>query len=211
MIASARPVIDVSRLPDSALDHRALIWWGNLLLLGIETTMFALLLGAYFYVQHNFQSWPPVHVDGPLGRYHSVPALGIPLVSLGVLFVTLAPMIWADRACLRREQTSVALALVIFIVLAAGCIALRFLEFRALHFRWDDNAYASIVWTILGMHLLHLFVGTLEMVIMLVWILRRGLDDKHARDVRVTAAYWYWVVGVWVVLFSVVFLGPRVF
>jgi heme/copper-type cytochrome/quinol oxidase subunit 3 len=205
----AQPAVDVSALPESVLDHRSLVWWGNLLLLAIETTMFALLLAAYFYIRPNFSPWPPPQVNGPVAIYNSVPALRLPTLNLGVLLLSLAPIILADRACLRRDRKTVTRALWFFIALAATCIALRFREFWALKFRWDDNAYASVAWTLMGMHLLHLFVGTLELVIMQTWILVNGLDDKHARDVRVTAFYWYWVVGVWALIYAIIFLGPR--
>jgi heme/copper-type cytochrome/quinol oxidase subunit 3 len=208
---NARPAIDVSALPESVIDHRSLVWWGNLLLIAIETTMFALLVAGYFYLRPNFSTWPPPQINQTIAHYDPVPSLAIPTLNLAVLALTLAPVIWIDRACLRHNRQHVTIGLIVFLVLAAACVALRFFEFPALHFRWDDNAYASIVWTIVGLHLLHLIVGALEMVMMLAWVLVKGLDDKHARDVRVTAAYWYWVVGTWVVLFAIVFVGPRFF
>ena len=52
--------IDVSDLPPAVEDHRSPIWWGNLLLLCIETTMFGLLVATYFYLRMNFNQWPPV-------------------------------------------------------------------------------------------------------------------------------------------------------
>ena len=208
---NARTAIDVSHLPDSELDHRSLIWWGNLLLIGIETTMFALLVSAYFYIRPNYTEWPPPLVTGPIADLNSVPELRLPTLNLLLLLATLAPMIAADRACLRRDERATRRYLAMFLVLALGCVALRFPEFSALKFRWDDNAYASIVWTTTGLHLVHLIVGVLEIVMMLTWIVFKGLDKKHARDVRVTAVYWYWVVGTWVVLYAILFPGPRFF
>jgi cytochrome c oxidase subunit III len=210
-VAPRRPVIDVSKVPESVLDHRSLVWWGNLLLLGIETTMFALLVSAYFYLRPKFHQWPPPLVHGPLGVFDPVPLLGIPTLNLCILLLTLGPMIFADVQCLRMNRRNVTIALSAFLALAVVCIALRFREFAAIRFRWDDNAYASVVWTTVAMHLLHLFVGTLECVIMLAWVLVKGLDEKHARDIRVTAVYWYWVVGVWIVLYAILFPGPRFF
>jgi hypothetical protein len=37
------------------------------------------------------------------------------------------------------------------------------------------------------------------------------MDTKHARDVHVTAIYWYWVAGTWLILWAIVFLGPHLF
>lgn len=206
-----RPIIDVSTLPDTELDHRSAIWWGNLLLLAIETTMFALLIGAYFYLRGNFAQWPPPHIAGPMAYLDPAPRLGVPTVNLFVILSSVVPMAWADRAALRMQSGSVCRGLIVCIVLGLIVIALRCWEFGALRFRWDDNAYGSITWTIVAMHLLHLIVATLELALMLVWILRKGMDEKHARDVRVTAVYWYWVVATWVLLYLIVFAGPRAF
>jgi cytochrome c oxidase subunit I+III len=209
--SAQRPTIDVAHLPESVLDHRSVIWWGNLLLLLIETTMLALLIAAYFYLRPNFLQWPPPQVNGPIAHYDPVPSLRIPTINFGLLLFTLVPMILADRACLRKDCDAVRRCLGFFLLLAVGCIALRFREFSAVHFHWNDNAYGSIVWITIAMHLLHLFVGTLEIVMMFVWILRKGLDEKHARDVRVTAVYWYWIVATWIVLYAILFVGPRYF
>jgi len=59
------------------------------------------------------------------------------------------------------------------------------------------------------MHLAHLITGTCENVIMTVWIFFKGMDDKHARDIRVTGVYWYWIVVIWVLLYIVVYWVPR--
>jgi heme/copper-type cytochrome/quinol oxidase subunit 3 len=208
---TSRPLIDISRLPDTELDHRSAIWWANLLLLAIETTMFALLVGGYFYLRGNFETWPPPHVAGPFGIFDPVPALRLPTINLALLVLTLVPMICADRAAWHMREKIVTLMMATCIALGLVIIALRFREFSAFHFRWDDNAYASMVWTITGMHLLHLIVGTAENVVLFTWLVVRGMDAKHARDVQVGAVYWYWIVGVWVLLYAMLFIGPRHF
>ena len=52
-------VIDVSDLPEGTIDSRALIWWGNAWMCVIESTMFALLIGSYYYIRANQAVWPP--------------------------------------------------------------------------------------------------------------------------------------------------------
>jgi cytochrome c oxidase subunit 3 len=206
---SPRPIIDVTELPHSAMDHRSAIWWGNAVLVLIETVMFVLLLAAYFYVRPNFTDWPPPKVYGPTAINDPVPALGWPLANLALILFSFLPVFWADRAALHRNEAAVKVGLIIAILAGVGIALLRFPEFEALRFRWDDNAYGSIIWTLLGLHLFHVIIGTLENVMMLAWILARGMDDKHARDVRVAAVYWYWIILTWIVVFAVVFLEPR--
>lgn len=208
---TARPVIDVATLPSAELDHRASIWWGNLLLLAIETTMFALLIATYFYLQGNFQSWPPPQTNWAIARYNAYPSLRYGTLNLAIIALSCAPMLWADRSALRLKARATTWGLVICLLLGLLAIAFRFCEFFALNFRWDDNAYASTVWAILVLHLTHLMIGSLENGIMIAWILVHGMDAKHARDVRVNAVYWYWIGGIWVLLYGVVYLSARVF
>ena len=56
---------------------------------------------------------------------------------------------------------------------------------------------------------MHLMILSVEDALMVTYTWIHGLDDKHARDIRVTAVYWYWVVGMWVICYAVVYLSPR--
>jgi cytochrome c oxidase subunit III len=207
---NASPALDVSRLDDSTVGHRSPIWWGNVLLMAIETTMFALLVATYFYLWMNYEQWPPPRVNTFPAIFDPVPGLGISVANLLVMLVSVVPMYWVDQACVRRDERTVKIGLLIVVALCATSSALRFVEFRELQFRWDDNAYASTIWTVLGMHLMHLLTGTCELGLMCVWVFAHGLDIRHARDIRATGLYWYWVVAIWVLLFAMVYITPRV-
>jgi heme/copper-type cytochrome/quinol oxidase subunit 3 len=201
--------LDISKLPESTMDHRSPIWWGNLLLLCIETAMFALLVGAFFYIRQNFTEWPPPKVNEYPVVYHPFARLNISTINLTLILLSCLPMAWVDRACLRKQELSVTLGMLVVICCGVAAIAFRFFEFQSLIFKWNANAYASCIWLILGIHLLHLFTGTLELALLLSWLMIKGLDIKHARDIRVTAVYGYWIAGVWLILYFVVYWSPR--
>lgn len=210
---SVRAVIDVSDLPHAAVDHRSPIWWGNILLLVVETTMFGLLAACYFYFLQNFTEFPPPKAHDAPVVFHPVPKLDLSSVNLIILLFSCIPMFWADRLCLRKDKNknerSVQIALIISVLFGLLIAGLRFAEFFSFQFKWNENAYASTAWTIAGMHLLHLLTGTGENLLMLSWVLLKPLDDKHARDIRVTAIYWYWIAGIWIPLYIILFWVPR--
>jgi cytochrome c oxidase subunit 3 len=208
--SNPRAIIDVSPLPRAVMDHRSPIWWGNLLLLFIESTMFLLLFASYFYLKQNFDRWPPPRGSVIPAQYDTFPDLGLANFILVVLLVSIAPMLWASRACLHRKGKAVRIALMITVALGVMAIWLELYNTRSVHFRWDENAYASVVWVTLGLHILHVIVATSENALMTLWVLAKRLDDKHARDVRVTATYWYWVVGMWGAVYVIIYLCPRV-
>src|SRR3982751_466549 len=100
-----RPVLDVSRLPSEAMDHRSPIWWGNALLLCIETTMFALLVATYFYIHMNYAAWPPPRPEN--SNYRTNPDLGYATINLLIILASVVPMAIVDKACLRRDLRTV--------------------------------------------------------------------------------------------------------
>jgi cytochrome c oxidase subunit I+III len=208
-MSAKQTTLDVSALPKHTFDTRSQLWWGNLWLLCIETTMFGLVVAAYFYFRQNFTGWPPPHSDSPPYLFDPEPSLLLPTINLALLLVSVLPMAWADLAARLLDRSDVRIGLILMVVFGAASIVLRFYEFRSLVWKWDSNAYGSITWTILGLHLMHLFVGTLEDFFLATWVFTRPLDETHAVDVTVTAVYWYWIVGTWVLLYAIIYLAPR--
>jgi heme/copper-type cytochrome/quinol oxidase subunit 3 len=209
-MSANRTTMDVSRLPKHTFDARSQLWWGNIWLLCIETTMFGLIVAAYFYFRQNFYGWPPPYTDSPPYLFEPVPRLLVPTVNLVLMLVSILPMAWTDLAARRLDRRAVRLGLILCIAFGAATIVLRFYEFQSLIWKWDSNVYGSVTWTILGLHLMHLFVCTLEDLILATWVFRRPLDENHALDITVTAVYWYWVVGIWILLYGIIYWGPRV-
>ncbi|HSI34170.1 MAG: heme-copper oxidase subunit III [Phycisphaerae bacterium] len=201
--------LDVSTLPDNAMDARAPLWWGNLLLVCIETTTIVILLVVYFYVRRNFGQWPPPRVDRGPALFDQAPSLWAATANAVLLAVSALPMYWADTRARALDTRRTAAGLALMTAVAAASIVLTALEMRALDFRWDENAYGSVVWTIAVMFMIYLIAGIIEFGLMLVWVLRHGLDDKHALDVTLAGGYWYWVAATGVVIYAVVFLYPR--
>lgn len=208
-MSAQRTTLDVSGLPKHGFDTKTQLWWGNLWLLCIETTMFGLVVAAYFYFRQNFATWPPPHSDSPLYLLEPVPSLLLPTINLVVIILSVLPMAWADAAARRLDRRAVKMALTFVMLFGTAATVLRFYEFRSLVWSWDSNAYGSISWAILALHLVHLIVGTLEDVFLATWVWLRPLDENHALDITVTAVYWYWVVGTWLLLYPVVYLSPR--
>jgi cytochrome c oxidase subunit III len=205
----SQKTIDVRNLPSTMFDYREPLWWGNTLLLFIETTMFGILVAVYFSVRMNLSPFPPPKVDTFPVIYNPVPDLLIPTINLAVLLLSLIPCIWVDLSARRKNEGAVKIGLILTLTFNVAAFVLRFYEFNSLHFRWDDNAYGSVTWTILGVHLLHILALGCEDIYLLVWTFAKGFDDKHALDLTVTAVYWYWIVGVWVLLYALVYLSPR--
>src|SRR5438046_6872253 len=140
---AAVQTIDVSELPPHVEDHTSPIWWANVFLLCIETTMFALCVAAYFYVRMNFTAWPPNRSDTSL--YATNPDLGFSTANLFLLLASVIPMALVDRACLRMNLNAVRIGMSVMVLVGCVPIALRFYELACLHLSWDLSAYDAVV------------------------------------------------------------------
>ncbi|MFL6230181.1 MAG: heme-copper oxidase subunit III [Pyrinomonadaceae bacterium] len=205
---SARENINVKMLPKHRFDTSAPIWWGNLWLLAIETTMFAIAFAAYFYLQQNFQLWPPPNTSTVFGT-DPVPDLTAGTLNVILLALSCAPMYLMDRAARRGGQRSVQLWLGVSLLMALAMIVLRYFEFGAMKFQWDSNAYGSITWAILVLHALHLLTVFGEAFLLATWVFTQPLDMHRRVDATVLAVYWYWVAGVWIPFYVVLYFAPR--
>jgi len=205
---STRAVIDISELPHHEFDTYDPVWWGNNLLLAIETSMFGILIATYFYLRQNFALWPPP-VAQLTATLDPLPQLAYGTANTILLLVGTIPMVLTDIAARRGSRGSSQIGLLIAVSCGLGAIVLRSFEFSAVYFRWDSNAYGSVVWFLLGMHMLHLLVLTTEAVLLAIWIFTREFDMKHRVDIVTVAVYWYWVTAIWLVLYAIIYFTPR--
>lgn len=204
-----RAVIDASKLPDHGWDSDAPLWWGNLLLIFIETSSVALLLASYFYIRRNFWEWPPPRVSFLPHLVDPNPYLGAATIDTILVILACVPMYWTDMAARKKQRAKIILGLGIMLVVTLAAIGLRWHELRDVHFRWDDNAYASCIWWILGLHLFYLITTLVEFGILFAWGLVHPYEDKHALDVTLMGGFWYWVAGMWAIIYVVLWWYPR--
>lgn len=197
-----RPITEASVLPDHAFSHHAPKWWGNRVMIYVEGTALALLAVSYFYIWLNFDAWPPPRTP--------VPDLGISSINLLVLAVSAAPFWYAARvAHLQARAAVVGSWLALGVLFGVTAIVLRGFDFRALHTHFGSNAYGSITWTILAVHLAHLLAGTLETLLIALVMFVGPVEKKHYADASAMAVYWYFIVISWVALYAIVFIAPR--
>ena len=71
------------------------------------------------------------------------------------------------------------------------------------------NLFGSTFYTLVGFHALHVSAGVIAMGIVLGLALRGAVTGKHSLGVEMVSWYWHFVDGVWVVVFTVVYLLGR--
>jgi heme/copper-type cytochrome/quinol oxidase subunit 3 len=206
MARGARPVsdrvaIDVSGLPTTTFGHRDLAWWATVGFIFIEGTTLVITAVTYFYLRRNFPHWPP-------------PPTPLPDLSIGVLQVGLMALSWipvglVDRAAHRLDRAAIRRWLVVVSAFGIAFVVVRALELRAVHTRWNANAYGSSVWLVLVGHGTLLLVEALEILVITAVFFTARVTERHCSDTSDAAVYWYFMTGIWIPLAAMLYLVPR--
>ncbi len=196
-----RPVQDVSALPDHAFGPRVTTWWGTLGFCALEGTGFALACGAYLYLVWLNPQWPLADVPPDL-------------LWSSLLTAMLLASVWPNRragaAAKEEDLPRVRHLLVIMSVIGLAILALRAFEFGTLHVRWDQNAYGSILWALLGLHTAHILTDVIDTIVLTALMFTRHAHGKRFSDVEDNAFYWNFVVLSWLPIYALIYWASRV-
>jgi cytochrome c oxidase subunit III len=195
-----RAAIDVSALPRIAFHHRSILWWGTMGIIAIEGMMFAMMIVNYLYLKGRSPHWPP-------GQFS--PALFWGTVNTILMLASMAPNHFAKRAAERMDVRGVRLWMSIALAFALAFNIIRIFEFQSLNVWWDENAYGSVVWTLLGFHTVHILTDFLDSAFLLTLFVTGPLRETHFVDVSENCMYWYFVVLSWLPIYALIYFAPR--
>lgn len=194
-------IVPAEALPANLSDRRAPVWWGVVLMIVIEATVFASLIASYFYLKAGSPVWPP---DGI-----APPELLLPSVNAGILLLSSLPVWWADSGIRKGDQRRLKIGLAAGFVLGVAFLALKYIEYSTKDYTWSTNAYGSIVWTITGFHSAHVVVLLIKTLVVETLAFRGYFSERRNIGVQVNGLYWHFVVLAWVPLFTTLYLSPR--
>ncbi len=196
-----RPVIDVRGLRPYAHSTDGLLWWGMIGMIVVETAVFSILIAAYFYLKTQSPAWPQ-------GGF-APPSLLLPTVNTIILVFSSVVMHWADTGIEKNDQRRLRTGLIVAALLALLFLVLKVVEYADVPYRWDTNAYGSIVWTIVGFHSAHVIILLLKTIVVTALALRGYFDPERRLGVIINGMYWHFVVAVWLPLYVVLYWTPR--
>jgi heme/copper-type cytochrome/quinol oxidase subunit 3 len=175
---------------------RPAAWWGMLILVASESTLFGCFIGSYYYLRFRSATWPPDGIPEP--------KLVVPLILLGVLVATAVPMRLAANAAGTGRLAATRFFVGLALVAQSGYFAYEVHDFADQLHRFDitRDAYSSIYYTLLGADHAHVLLG----VFFNLWLLGklvRGFTTYRIHATRAIALYWYAVIVLTVVVYGV--------
>jgi cytochrome c oxidase subunit 3/cytochrome o ubiquinol oxidase subunit 3 len=193
----------VSRTTDNG--HLTTTHVGVLTFLVTEVAFFSTLIMAYVYFLRQTTQGEP----NPSQVFQLPKVLAASLC----LFSSSATIHLAERS-LRRSDRQVflgwwGLTIVLGVLFLLGTA----LEWSDLIGRWgltiSRNLFGSTYFTLVGFHAFHVTVGVIVMSLVFGLALRRQFTERNRIGVEVVSWYWHFVDGVWVVVFTLVYVVGR--
>ena len=178
--------------------------WGMLSFLVSEGAIFGTLIVTYlFYLGKD--------VVGPTPKE----ALKLPLFlgTTACLLASSATVHLAERTLGRGDQGG-------FLRWWAATIGLGVLFLLGTAYEWyglihdhgltiSRNLFGTTYYTLVGLHALHVTGGVTILLIVLVLAVARQVTSANRGGVELVSWYWHFVDGVWIVVFTVVYLVGR--
>ena len=76
-------------------------------------------------------------------------------------------------------------------------------------FTIQTNLFGTTFYSLVGLHATHVVIGLLGLTLVMAFALAGWVKQDHAERTHVLGLYWHFVDGVWVVVFTVVYIIGR--
>ena len=167
-----------------------------------ETSLFAVFVVAYlFYIGKS--------LSGPSPRE----VLELPIVGTICLLSSSISVALATRALAAGRIARAGSWLFVTVVLGLAFLGSTAREWRHLILERGltigTNLFGTTFYPLVGLHASHVTLGLFMLSLCVVFACSGALKVVHAERVELVSWYWHFVDGVWVVVFTVVYLVGR--
>ncbi|MDZ4338769.1 MAG: cytochrome c oxidase subunit 3 [candidate division NC10 bacterium] len=175
---------------------------GMLIFLGAEAMFFAGLIGAFLVFRLGSATWPP-----PGQPYLRDGVTGINTVVLLFSAYTMRRALRAVRAGDRRGLVGSLVMTALLGTVFLGVQGYEWVRLVRFGFTLASGTYGATFYTLIGLHGAHVFGAVLWLLIVLAGAWSHRFSPARHVGVTLCGMYWYFVVGLWPVLYTLVYLS----
>lgn len=175
---------------------------GMLIFLGAEAMFFAGLIGAFLVFRLGSSTWPPPGQP-------RLP-IGITTINTAILLLSAFTMRSALREIRSGSLQGLARWLLVTALLGTVFLGVQGYEWvRLVHFglTLSSGTYGATFYTLIGVHGGHVLGAVVWLLLVLIGARRHRFSAGHHLGVELCGMYWYFVVGLWPILFTLVYLN----
>lgn len=144
-------------------------------------------------------SWPPIGIE-------TLDPWGMPLLNTIILLSSGIAVTWSHRAILSNDRDGMTNSLLTTIGYGAFFTAIQYYEYVESSFSINDSIYGSLFFMLTGFHGIHVFVGTVFLVVCLLRHFKYHFTSNHHVGFECAIWYWHFVDVVWLFLFIVIYI-----
>ncbi len=176
---------------------------GLLLFLGTEVMFFAGLISTFIILRAGSLTWPP----------SDQPRLPVKVTAINTLFLLISSYTMFRAVKVIRDK-GYSRTLIKWLVATAvlGTVFLtiqgsEWIRLVSYGLTFTSSVYGATFYTLIGCHGLHVLGALIFLLYVLLKAIRRKYSLQEHTGVVLCGVYWYFVVGIWPVLYVLVYLS----
>jgi cytochrome c oxidase subunit 3 len=143
--------------------------------------------------------WPPVDV-------FSLDPWAFPSLNTIILLSSGITITWSHRSILSLQRHSTINGLIITIFYGILFTFIQYYEYTIAPFCINDSIFGSLFFMLTGFHGIHVFVGSIFLVVCLIRLCNYHFTSNHHVGYECCIWYWHFVDVVWLFLFVVIYI-----
>ena len=168
-----------------------------------DCVLFASLFATYAVLRNN--TW-----GGPSGAE----VFNLPLILVATLLLLTSSFTcgMAVLAAKHRDKNTLLMWLGLTLLLGLGFLGIELTEFSQLIAEgnsWRVSGFLSAFFTLVATHGLHISVGLLWLLILAIYIVRRGLTEIVVKRLTIFSLFWHFLDIIWIFIFTIVYMMGK--
>lgn len=171
---------------------------GMLLFIISELMVFGAFFTAYFFIRVvGGADWPAEgdHLPKAIAGANSA-----------ILLSSSVTMHWALESVKRGNRFGLQIGMLTTMLLGAAFLFIQINEYIHIGFSPADNAQGSVFYGLTGLHGAHVAIGLTLLAMVTVRAFKGHFTPEEHRGVEVPGIYWHFVDGMWVIVYSTLYL-----
>ena len=171
---------------------------GMFLFIASEVMLFGAFFTAYFFVRVAAGTpWPtpPFHLP-----------VFVAFLNTCILVTSSFTMHWALTSIKRGSTWGLRAGLLLTFLMGLTFLVTQAREYSRVGFAPKDGAFATIFYTLTGLHGAHVFVGLSILAFMTIRAFRGHFSAEHHDGVEIGGIYWHFVDVMWIVVYTTVYI-----
>jgi cytochrome c oxidase subunit 3 len=173
---------------------------GMMLFIISEVMVFGAFFTAYFFIRvvATGHTWFPVNG-------HELP-VAVAGVNTAILVSSSLTLHWAQTSIKNGNRFGLQAGMTATFLLGLTFLFIQINEYVHIGFAAQDNAQATIFFSLTGLHGAHVTIGLLLLGMVTVRAYRGHFSAEHHQGLEVPGIYWHFVDVMWIVVYTSVYI-----